>query len=181
MIDAIKKVMAPLQRRVMLMIGRAVVRAVNDDAKMQTIQASLLRGELRDGVERVQNYGFTSHPKPGAEAVLAFVAGDRAHGLAIAVDDRRFRLKSLKEGEVAIFDDQGQKVHLTRDGIVVDAAGNNVDFVNAPTVSMDGDLAVQGDISDANGSMQEMRDTYNTHTHVDSTGGTTQTPTQEMN
>ncbi|WP_431477838.1 phage baseplate assembly protein domain-containing protein [Massilia eburnea] len=61
-----------------------------------------------------RNTGFTSVPKPGAEGVVVFVGGNRDHGLVIAVEDRRFRLKGLASGEVAIYDDQGQKVHLTR-------------------------------------------------------------------
>jgi len=80
MVEILRRLLAPLQRRIMLIIGRAVIKAVNDDSKMQALQISLLNGELRDGVERVQNYGFTSHPHNGAEGVCLFVGGDRSHG-----------------------------------------------------------------------------------------------------
>ncbi len=38
------------------------------------------------------------------------------------MSDRRYRLKGLQTGEVAVYDDQGQSVTLTREGIVVDGA-----------------------------------------------------------
>jgi phage gp45-like len=44
-----------------------------------------------------------------------------SHPIVLVVGDRRYRLKNLQDGEVAIYDDLGQKVHLTRDGIRVDA------------------------------------------------------------
>src|SRR6266568_5083685 len=99
-LETLNKLVSPLKRRVMLMVGRAVLCAVNDDAKIQRTQISLLEGELRDQVERLQQYGFTSHPHVGAECVAVFVGGSRDHGLVIAVDDKRYRLTALKRGEV---------------------------------------------------------------------------------
>ncbi|OHD24777.1 MAG: hypothetical protein A2Y38_07775 [Spirochaetes bacterium GWB1_59_5] len=111
----VQKLTAPLARRVRLMVGRAVLTLVDDSLKLQGLQVRLLDGELRSDVERMQEYGFTSHPHPGAEAAVVFVGGSRDHGLVIAVDDRRYRLKALAAGEVAFYDDQGQAVHLKRD------------------------------------------------------------------
>lgn len=70
-------------------------------------------------MERVQNYGFTSHPHPGGatETLALFVGGDRGNGLVIVAGDRRYRLRPLVEGEVALYDDLGQVVHLKRTGI----------------------------------------------------------------
>lgn len=121
MIRALDKLVAPLRRRVMLMVGRAVVRLVADGLKLQELQLTLLAGETLDGVERLQEYGLSSHPHPGAEAAVVFVGGSRNHGLVIAVDDRRYRLKSLQPGEVALYDDQGQVVHLKRQGIAIES------------------------------------------------------------
>jgi len=97
------------------MVARATVRRVDDGPKMQELQVGLLADELADGVERFQNYGFTAHPLPGAEGIAVFVGADRAHGVVIAVDDRRFRLTSLEPGEVAIYTDEGDTIHLMRD------------------------------------------------------------------
>lgn len=118
---AIARMMEPIAARVRLMIGRAVIAAVADDAQAQALQLELLSDEVQDGVERFQGYGFTSHPHPGAEALVAFVGGTRSHGVVVQVEDRRYRLKSIAEGEVALFDDLGQVIHLKRDRIAIES------------------------------------------------------------
>jgi phage baseplate assembly protein V len=108
-----------LGNRVMMMFGRGVLRNVNDANGRQQLQVELLKGELRDGVERMQNYGFTSHPL-GGDVAAASVGGNRDQVIVLVVDDRRFRI-SLEPGEVAIYDDQGNKIELLRDMIKVTA------------------------------------------------------------
>lgn len=125
------------------MISRAVVLLVNDGLKLQGLQLSMLADEVRDDVERFQNYGFTSHPHPGAEAVAASVAGNRDHVLVLAVDDRRFRLKALAQGEVAIYTDEGDKVVLKRGGTVEVTAATKVHLLT-PLVHCTGNLQVDG-------------------------------------
>lgn len=65
--------------------------------------------------EYFQHYGYTSRPKPGAEIIIIREGG---HFVAVASDDRRYRI-SMEEGECSLYDDLGQKVHLTRAGIQV--------------------------------------------------------------
>lgn len=134
----ISRMLAPIKRRVMLVIGRGVLQALKDGGNMQTMQISLLDGELLDGVERVQNYGMTSVPHPGAEAAAVFLQGDRNHGLILAVDDRRYRLTGLEDGEVAMYDDQGQKVHLGRSKTEITTG----DTGNPVQIDTDGDVQV---------------------------------------
>lgn len=117
--SAVARQMKAIADRARLMIGRAVIAAVDDAQRAQALQLDLLADETQDGVERFQEYGFTSHPHPGAEAITAFVGGLRSHGVVIAVEDRRYRLKGLAEGEVALYDDQGQMVKLGRDAITI--------------------------------------------------------------
>jgi len=105
--------------RVAMMFARGVMRGVNDSNGRQQLQVELLKNELRDGVEHMQNYGFTSHPK-GGDVAVAFIGGNREQGIVLVVDDRRYRI-SLEPGEVAIYDDQGNKVELLRDMIKVTA------------------------------------------------------------
>ena len=187
MIDAIQKMTEGMRGRIQLMIGRAILSAISDSGKIQTAQVQLLADEVQDDVERIQEYGFTSVPLPGAEGVVVFVGGNRDHGLLIATDDRRYRLVGLEAGEVALYDDLGQKVHLTRSGIVIDGGGLPVTVQNAPTVTITGDLHVDGNIV-ADGdvkdhttkSMAGMRGAYNGHTHADTHGGNTGTPNTGM-
>jgi len=114
---AIGKLTAPMRRRIALMVGRCVLLATNDAEGIQELQIQALAGEKLDRVERFQQYGYTSHPHVGAEAILVAVGGNRSHSIVIAVEDKRYRLTGLKKGEVALYDDQGQSIHLHRDGI----------------------------------------------------------------
>jgi phage baseplate assembly protein V len=123
MIRAMQKLAAPMQRRVRLMVGRCVLKLISDAAKMQTAQVSLLEDEVRDGVERMQNYGFTSVPLAGCEGVMVCVGGNRDHGIIVATDDRRYRIANLQGGEVAIYTDEngtglGMRIVLKRDRII---------------------------------------------------------------
>lgn len=115
----------PLRRtrdRLQMMVGRAIIAAVRDTTGIQEVQVELLADEVQDGVEHFQPYGLTAHPKAGAEGLAVAVGGLRSHAIVLAVGDRRYRLTGLSEGEVALHDDQGQKVHLTRAGIVIESA-----------------------------------------------------------
>ena len=100
------RLIAPLRRRVLLMVGRAVLTLVDDARRMQTVQVQALAGETLADVERVQQYGLTSHPHPGAECVVVSVGGMRQHPLVVAVDDRRHRPTGLAQGEVALYTDE---------------------------------------------------------------------------
>ena len=102
-------------------LARGTVSAADGTKKMRVVQVRLLADEVRDDLEHVEPYGFTSEPLDDEqpEAFAAFFGGDRSHGIVFCIADRRYRLTKLKAGEVALYDDQGQKVHLTRDGIVI--------------------------------------------------------------
>lgn len=67
-----------------------------------------------------QPYGFASAPKDGSHAVVAAIGSHGNQRIALLVGDRRYTI-ALEAGEVAVVDDLGQKVHLTRTGIVIDA------------------------------------------------------------
>lgn len=112
-------VVARMGRRIQMMVARAVVQRVDDGTGIQSHQLGALADELVEDAERMQDYGFTSVPHPGAEAVVVFPGGLRSHGLIVAVGDRRYRLTGLQAGEVAMYDDQEQAVILTREGMRV--------------------------------------------------------------
>ena len=95
-----------LVRRTRMMIGRCILAGVNDKAGIQEVFVRLLADESKDKIPHLQHYGFTAHPLPEAEAVTFFMSGNRDHGVVICIDDRRFRIKNLEPGEVAIYTDE---------------------------------------------------------------------------
>jgi phage baseplate assembly protein V len=119
-LNLVRRMVAPLRTQIANLVARAVVKLVTDSVKMQVLQLEVLDGETRDGCERVQQYGLTSVPLEGAEAVVLFVGGRRDHPLVVAVDDRRHRKKDLQPGEVALYTDEGATVYLKRGRIVID-------------------------------------------------------------
>ena len=164
----ISRLLSPLARRIRMTAARAVISLVNDATKLQKMQVKLLAGEVADRVDRFQQYGFTSVPHVGAEGVFLSLNGSRDQGVVICVDDRRYRLSGLEGGEVALYTDEGDSIVLARGNVIRVNAGVRVE-VNAPLATFSGSVAVAGNVSDANGSMQEMRDLYNGHGHPDGT------------
>lgn len=150
-----------LSARVMMMFGRGVLRGVNDANGRQQLQVELLKGELRDDVEHMQNYGFTSHPT-GGDVAAASVGGNREQVIVLVVDDRRYRIP-LEAGEVAMYDDQGNKIELLRDMVKVTAV-QHVE-VTAPTIKLIGDLEVIGNIKSTGTVFNNGKNIGSTHQH----------------
>lgn len=106
--------------RVQSSLARATITKINDGPKVQELDIEILKDETKTQVERFQEYGFSSVPlsptgSDKAEAIVAFLGSHRSHAVIVGVDDRRHRPKGLKEGESQMYDDQGQKVHLSRE------------------------------------------------------------------
>lgn len=104
------------------------------------------------------------------------IGGNSSHCVVVASEDGRYRLQ-LKDGEVSLYTDEGDYVHMKR-GRVIEVVTDQLILkvknkvrIETPLVEMTGDLRVEGSIK-ANGeiedhtrSMQGGRDIYNTHDH----------------
>lgn len=114
MIDDIKRVITqtvnPLKNKILLMIGRGIVTTTNDTTPTQQIQATLLADEVKDQIESFNHFGFTSNPPSGSECIMVSVAGSRDHGVIIATENRKLRLKGLKPGESAQYNKNGKYI-----------------------------------------------------------------------
>lgn len=100
------------------MMARGTVALATAGSMLQTLQMRLTAGEVKDDLEHFEPYGFTSHPLPGAEGIALFLGGDRSHGVVVCVADRRFRLKELRPGEVALSTDEGDSFVFKRGRVV---------------------------------------------------------------
>jgi len=119
-----------------------------------------LDGETITNMERFQEYGFETYPLLNSEVFAIFLNGNRDHGIALCVHDRRYRPKTLVEGEVMVYTDEdqsagnhrlhfkrGQEIEILGDDLNITLTGNcsitvngNVN-INAQTgVSIDGGL-----------------------------------------
>jgi phage gp45-like len=125
---------------------RSVLSSADDTQLLQELSHQGFPGEQQQTIEHAHPYGFSTYPKKPSmvQGVMRYAAafgnylrGNRSHGVVLQVADRRFRLYKMKEGEVALHDDQGQWIHLKRNGILVKAP-------NGQTIQMQIDQPQQG-------------------------------------
>ena len=113
---------------------------------------------------------------------MVFPGGDRAHGLALVIGDRRYQM-DLAEGEVALHDDEGNYVKLGRGGVATVKAATEV-VADAPLVRTAGDMQVAGKLTVAGGAeiigvlTNGGVSVGNGHTHTTTVNGS---PTSDVN
>lgn len=174
---------------------RAIIISVAEGV-IKRFSATGRAGERFDDREVFQHYGYTSRPLSGAEGIID---KDGNHIILIASDDRRYRIP-IEDGEVALYDNQGQVIRLKAGkevhiygcdkltaAVAVEAkitcplvrlvASGKV-RIEAPLLEVTGEIK---DRCDSTGkSMSDMRSTYNGHNHPGDSGGTTGAPNQGM-
>ncbi|WP_060495333.1 phage baseplate assembly protein domain-containing protein [Pseudomonas sp. GTC 16482] len=145
----------------------------NIGVEMEGLGGESVTGEL------LQHYGFTSGPLAGAEYVAIPIGGNSNHVVVVASEDARYRLK-IKDGEVGIYTDEGDYIHLKRGRLIevvtdtlVVKANTKVRF-ETPVIEATGQVQADDNIQSAKEvidqvrSMQADRDLYNAHKHGDS-------------
>ena len=163
--EVFDRLLAPVRRRLRLIVTRGVVAASDDDARLQTLSLALLADEHRSKIPRLQQFGFSSRPPEGAEVLAVSVGGDRAQMMAIACDDRRTRPTGLEPGECCLWTpDSGKRVHCRANG-QVDLGGEPEDFVALAA-------KVRSELDAIKGDLDALKSWAGTHAHAVSTSGT---------
>lgn len=159
--EELAQVSEMVTNRIRNMFARGEVKEVTK-GKTTKLKVEFLDGEIFDGIEMPNQFGHQFHPPVGSEVIALFLGGNRDHGSVLSVFNKQHTNQdTLEEGESSIFDQSGTKVLLKADGSVHITPSGGTVYVN-------GNLIVSEDVQDQNGTMQEMRDQYNPHTH----GGT---------
>ncbi|MCW8334269.1 phage baseplate assembly protein V [Vibrio paucivorans] len=148
----IERLLAPIKRRITGAITRAVVSGVVEDLQRQNLQLKMHADESVDDIERFQNYGCSSFPPIGSEAILVAIGGNLGNLVAVAVEDKKYRPKG-ESGDVFLYHLEGHKIRLTKDGKVVVTATDvifeaaNSFTIISPETLIQGPLHVTGGIS----------------------------------
>lgn len=114
--DFVNSMIRPLRNRVYTMITRGIIETANDSGSMQFVKVTLLAGETREDIERIQNFGFSSNPPTSSECVAVAIGGNRDHLIILGDNDRASRIKNLLKGESVQYNSNGNKIHLKNDG-----------------------------------------------------------------
>lgn len=155
----IEKLLAPIWVVIRATVSKAVVNLVDDTTKMQMVQVSVLKEETSK-VERVQNYGFSSVPPKGSEAIVLSVNGNQDNSVAIVVDYSKGRMGNGAPEQVTMHDKDGNYVRMTADnGIEVESPNHKV------TIKASGDIEI-GNQNLKRLITEEFESVYNGHSHL---------------
>ena len=112
-----------LKNRIMTMIGRCILAATKDDGDFQIVQLKGFGDVSLDGVKRYQNYGLATNVPPGAKGIKAAIGSNHEDLAVLILDHPEFRVKNLKNGEVVLFDKNGQQIFFKENG-TIEVKGN---------------------------------------------------------
>lgn len=167
--DFVNKKIHATKQGLMNMISRFVLESSDDSKKIQEVKGTLFADETKEELEHFQNYGFTSRPPSGSEGVALSVNGNRDHVIIVCVDNREFRIKTLADGEVAVYNNTGSNIVLKNNGNIEINCPDNTLKINALDI----------ELTQQNTTMNDFILTYNTHTHNE-TGSVTNQPNQTI-
>ncbi len=127
-VNFFQRAIKPLRDRVMLMIGRAVLTALDDTKDIQEAQITALFGATLTRVPRMQNFGFNGVPPTGGEGIVVFIGGNRENGVIVAQENRDLRPKGWAVGEAGMYNSEGM-IAVLRLGGKLEVANADEDFV----------------------------------------------------
>lgn len=162
LIKFFNKAIAPLKRKVQLMIGRSVLTAISDSPNIQLCNVNLLADETKDQVEVFNHFGFSSNPPPGSEGIMLSIGGNREHGVIVAHEHRDHRYKDLPSGDSILYNKNGKYIWIKGNDIEMLLSKIKIenDSHEAITVISDFmDKVINGYVFTAIGPQQWMPDT----------------------
>ena len=137
---------------------RGTLNLVKSADNIQKAQVSGLADETLQDVELMQQFGLTSVPPVGSQVVVLPIGGETTHSIVIATENGSFRVKNLKSGETAVYDESGSTIILKQGRLIeIDCdilkitATKKVE-ISSPVVETDRVFTAQGQIN-GNGGM----------------------------
>ena len=135
---------ARLYRRAMMAVMPMKITATDDSGPIHRAQVRGFPNETIDAMPVLQIYGLASHAEPGSDAMAMFASGDRSNGVIVATGNQKHRLRGLKPGEVALYDNTGsQSVLKLANGGNVEMTANGTHTTTVPTVNVNAKSGVK--------------------------------------
>lgn len=142
---------AEILRRHRSLMRRVYITQTDDTGKVRTAQIQGIAGQVNDGVENLEQYGFSGNP-PAAqppecpEGIKIEIGGDPAHPIVICAFDRRDRPVNLKPGEAVMYNHWGDYAKCSSGGNFTVHAGAKV-TIDAPDAEFKGNVVVDGSLN----------------------------------
>jgi phage gp45-like len=116
---------------------------MNDENSERSVQMTT-GGYTIDKIPSMGQYGLDSNPPIGATMIVLCNGGNTANGIAIASEFNKVRPKTLKEGEVVLYDDANQTITLSKQGIIIHT--NLKCIIEAPAIELKGTVTITGSL-----------------------------------
>lgn len=129
---ALQRLMAPIITRIRRVCLGAIIRRVDDGGDLQRMQVESIGHSVYDNVEKFEQFGFTSNPPLGLDAIIVERCGKH---IIVAIGDRKYRIKNLGSGDTAIYDAHNQTIILNKNGIAVTDTQNNKVVMNSSGIN----------------------------------------------
>lgn len=88
---------------------RGKITLVVSSEPVQRVQLGGLADESLQDLEHLQEFGFSSNPPAGSDAVVIPLGGNTSHGVIVATQHGSFRVKNLKPGKPLSFPARARK------------------------------------------------------------------------
>lgn len=112
------------------MVRRATFKNLKDDGETQTASVEVADGIWRDDIEIMQPYGVAgSPPEDGGLLLLLTVGGDEGDLVAMAPSNPSKRMGKLSPGDSGIYNEAGDRIIVTKSGVIEVAAGVSLHVV----------------------------------------------------
>lgn len=122
---------------------RAVLQGISLAQRIQRVQAEALAGEQLQDVELMQQFGFTSAPPDGAQLIVLPLGGRTSAAVVVATEHGAYRFKLDNQGEMAIYNEWGDFIHLRKDRSIHVKAALKL-RVESPLAEFTGNVTVAG-------------------------------------
>jgi len=137
-------VFSELIQKIRRVFSLGVLSRTRVNNKVKFLQVQMGDEFSLDDVEHLESFGFTSKALAGADVVLMSEGGNRGKPVCIMTADRKYRIE-IAEGETAIYNQHGDKVHLKADRTIECVTPVKV-LLSTPLVECQEDLTVHGNV-----------------------------------
>ena len=150
------------------MARRVRLLDLDDSGPQQKMRVAGLSGEELKDIVRIQPYGFTSNPPPGAEGLLLSLGGRSDRAMLLGMEHPDFRIKGQPAGYQAIYDQFGSEVSLVQSNIRIKHASSITMQAGPVTMTLDANgLTVSGPVQFNGPSVRHnSKNIGDTHTHA---------------